>query len=224
MVEEIITISLKSGIVNVNCYLIKLSSGFILIDTGLTKTRNILEQKLNSAGCNPGNLELIIVTHGDFDHIGNCEYIRNRFKTKIAMHIDDTGMAENGDIFWNRKKPNFIMQFIAKSLFKLNVSDRFTPDILIKDEDDLKGYGLEAKIIRMNGHSKGSIGILTKNGDLFCGDLFENIRKPKLNSIMDSINSAKLSVEKIRKFNINTVYPGHGNSFLMNEFLALYHN
>jgi len=60
----------------VNCYLIKSDTGYILIDTGFSTKRTDLEKKLESAGCQPGNLKLIVITHGDFDHIGNCTYLR----------------------------------------------------------------------------------------------------------------------------------------------------
>jgi hydroxyacylglutathione hydrolase len=215
MPYEITTISLKSSIAAVNCYLINTGSGFILIDTGFTTCRSELDARLVSAGCKPGNLALIVVTHGDFDHIGNCRYVRDKFKTKIAMHADDAGMAERGDMFWNRKKGNFVLKAVAKLLFPFKKDDMFSPDIVLKDGNDLVGYGLKAVVLSIPGHSKGSIGVLTENGDLFCGDLFENTRKPGLNKIMDDPETAKLSLKKLENSLVHTVYPGHGNSFLM---------
>jgi glyoxylase-like metal-dependent hydrolase (beta-lactamase superfamily II) len=66
----------------------------------------------------------------------------------------------------------------------------------------------------------GSIGILTASGDLFCGDLFENQDRPSFNSIMDDLDAAHASVEKLKTFKINTVYPGHGKPFHMEQFLS----
>jgi hydroxyacylglutathione hydrolase len=218
MLQEIITITLKNAMASVNCYLIKLDSGFILIDTGFTSSRKLLEERLESAGCKPGNLQLIIITHGDFDHIGNCVYLRDKFKSKVAMHSGDIGMTEQGDMFWQRKKPNFFMKTLANLLFKLSESDRFSPDISLKDGDDLTCHGLSAKVLSIPGHSLGSIGVMATSGDLFCGDLFQNIRKPALNSIMDDSIAAKLSVVKLDALKIGKVYPGHGDSFMMEEF------
>jgi len=71
---EIKTISLllpyKLG--GVNCYLIETDTGYILIDTGGSNRRTDLEKELESAGCQTGNLKLIVLTHGDFDHTGNA--------------------------------------------------------------------------------------------------------------------------------------------------------
>ncbi|RLI67201.1 hypothetical protein DRO91_10540, partial [Candidatus Heimdallarchaeota archaeon] len=31
-----------------------------------------LERELEKAGCKPGDLKLVVLTHGDFDHTGNA--------------------------------------------------------------------------------------------------------------------------------------------------------
>ncbi|MCF7826338.1 MAG: MBL fold metallo-hydrolase [Candidatus Marinimicrobia bacterium] len=201
----------------VNCYLLKVNSGYILIDTGGTNNRSALEEKLRNAGCIPGNLKLIILTHGDFDHIGNASYLRQKYKAELAMHQDDFGMIEHGDMFWNRKKPNIFIKILAGLLFKLKKADRAKPDLTIHEGFDLSGYGLSLAVVHVPGHSMGSIGILASGGEFFCGDLFENTKQPTLNTIMDDIETAYLSVERLRKINISTIYPGHGEPFTMDQ-------
>ena len=219
MSQEIKTIKLKffCGLASVNCYLIKTDQGFILIDTGISKSREKLEKELKSAGCNPKNLKLIIITHGDTDHTGNCSYLREKYHTKIAMHQNDQGMVEKGDMLWNRKG-NIILKII-NPFMGLSKSERFKPDFYSDEKFKLSEYGLDAQIIHIPGHSLGSIGILTKEGDLFCGDLLSNHKKPTINFIMDDKITAKESIEKLRKFNINNVFPGHGESFSWNNFI-----
>jgi hydroxyacylglutathione hydrolase len=100
MPQEIKTIKLDMGfkLGTVNCYLVKNGADFILIDTGPSNKRVELEKELENAGCKPGNLKLIVITHGDFDHTGNAAYLREKFHTKIAMHYDDLGMANQKDL------------------------------------------------------------------------------------------------------------------------------
>jgi len=221
MPQQIKTISLllpyKLG--SLNCYLIETDTGYILIDTGGSNKRTDLEKELESAGCKPGNLELIVVTHGDFDHTGNCAHLRKKFGAKIAMHYDDSVMVERGDMFSNRKSGNILFRKIAPLLFRFAKSDRFEPDLYIEDGYDLSEYGFDAKILHIPGHSKGSIGILTAGGDLFCGDLLENTDKPDVNSIIDDLAAANASVEELKSLEINTVYPGHGKPFPMELFI-----
>jgi glyoxylase-like metal-dependent hydrolase (beta-lactamase superfamily II) len=215
-----ISLSLPLKMATVNCYLVETGSGYILIDTGSSNARADLEKALESAGCQPGDLALIVLTHGDFDHTGNAAYLRKKFGAKIAMHADDSGMAERGDMFWNRSQGNVILRMISPILFGFGKSKRFKPDLYLDEGDDLDEYGLDAQVISIPGHSLGSIGILTAGGDLFCGDLLENIEKPTLNSIMDDPAAANASVEKLKSLEIRTIYPGHGQPFPMEEFLS----
>lgn len=68
------------------------------------------------------------------------------------------------------------------------------------------------------------MGVLTVDGDLFCGDLLENTAKPAINSIMDDEDAAHSSIETLKKYNINMVYPGHGNPFPLKDFLDQINN
>lgn len=204
--------------VSVNCYLVATGDGYILVDTGRSGKRSAIEDELGAAGCRPGDLRLIILTHGDFDHSGNAAYFRQKFRAEIAMHPDDAGMVEFGDMTWNRRKPNVLLRALFALLFRLPESDRFTPDVLIEEGDDLSEYGLEALIIELPGHSKGSIGILTSDGTLFCGDLLANVGEPAVWSIIDDQAAAEASVEKLKGYAIQTVYPGHGRPFPMVQF------
>lgn len=224
MHSTIETICLANQLGSVNCYLVKTSDTFILIDTGWKNRRSVLEKRLGKAGCNKDNLKLIILTHGDFDHSGNCLYFSKKYNAGIAMHDDDLGMVENGDMFWNRKKPHPIMKLLAKAMFKLPPEDRFRPTIFLKNDQDLKEYNADASVIHLPGHSKGSIGILTTDGALICGDLFENSKKSRFNSIMDDIVAARSSLKILTTKKITTIYPGHGKPFGGNELLTMMGN
>ncbi len=64
-----IALSLPLRMGRVNCYLIRDSAGHALIDTGGSNARRELQRELANAGCTPGSLKLVILTHGDFDAI-----------------------------------------------------------------------------------------------------------------------------------------------------------
>lgn len=199
----------------VDCYLVNNDAGYILIDTGSSNSHTYLDKAIERSGCRFGYLKLIILTHGDFDHTGNAAYLRKKYSTKIAMHQDDLGMVEDGNMFWNREKSNMLFKILAPTFSSFGKSERFTPDVYTTDGDDLSEYGFDARVLHLPGHSKGSIGILTAAGDLFCGDLLENVSKPRLNSIMDAPKTANESLDKLDSLSIRTVYPGHGKPFQM---------
>ena len=204
---------------SVNCYLLRQGSSNLLIDTGSSSARKTLSVALEKAGCTPENLKLIVLTHGDFDHSGNAAWLHTSFKVQLAVHAGDAGMVERGDMFINRKQPSWFIRKLIPLLTGFGKWEHFVPDLLLEDGIDLSRHGFYAKVISIPGHSKGSIGILTTEGDLFCGDLFENLTKPKLNSIMDDIEDAQKSLETLRKLKIKTIFPGHGKPFHLNEIL-----
>ncbi len=212
MTEELKTIKLGF----VNCYLLKSEQGFVLIDTGMGPQRGQLTSALESAGVRPGNLQLILITHADPDHIGNADYLRERYGAKIAMHPLEAATAATGDPTQNRKPtPDKVSPLfrLAMSLGKLLSGQRqpvrLESDFTVDEGSDLSAYGLNASIIRIPGHSRGSIGVLTGEGDLICGDLLTNYRRPGT-AIIDDIAGYHASIARLQQLNLHMIYPGHG--------------
>lgn len=218
-----ITLGLPLKVAQVNCYLMRTDSGYVMVDTGPANQRRQLEAVLERLGCRPGDLRLIALTHGDFDHTGNAAYLRTRFGAPVAMHRGDAGMLERGDMFWNRRRGNAIMRALAARLAGFGKDERIAPDRLLEDGDSLARYGLDAHVLHLPGHSSGSIGILVAGGDappgpgqaLFCGDLLENRGRPAIGSIIDDRAAAQASLDRLSGLRIGTVYPGHGEPFAM---------
>ncbi|QEE15768.1 MBL fold metallo-hydrolase [Promethearchaeum syntrophicum] len=213
-------------LVDVNCYLLKNKIGYILIDSGMPKNRAEVEKRIIQAGCNYGDLKIILLTHGDFDHTGTCAYLRTKFDSKIAMHFDDSGMVEFGDFSWNRNI-GFLMKILGKMMIKiyglsLKEKDRFKPDIYIRDGQSLTDFGFNATVYSIPGHSKGSIGFLDTEGNFFCGDLLMNKDKPAKFEMIVNSDDFENSIKNLRTLDIKVVYPGHGKPFLIKNFFDLY--
>jgi glyoxylase-like metal-dependent hydrolase (beta-lactamase superfamily II) len=219
MPAEIVTITQKH-LMAVNCYLVKTPTGCILIDTGLPNRRSDLVRELEAADCGIGDLKLIVITHGHLDHNGSTAYLRERYGTKIAMHLGDSAMAESGDMFVGLKGLNVAVIRVLLPLVGMSRYDSFTPDISLKDGLDLSKYGLEARIVHLPGHSKGSIGVLTASGDFFCGDLLVNNKNPARNTLIDDQAEYDASVERLKTLNVKTIYPGHGKPFPIDQFMV----
>lgn len=219
MQDEIYTLRLKMppGMGYVNSYLLPAQGGFLLIDTGSPQCRKQLIHELDSHGCQPGRLNLILLTHGDFDHIGNAAVLRRVYQSKIAMHHADAGMAERGDMFAGRRDPGKVIRALAPLFASLGKVNRFTPDVFLQEGDSLAPYGMDAEIISIPGHSPGSVGILTCAGDLFCGDLLVSTHAPQLNSLVDDLEQMQTSLRRLRGIGVQRVYPGHGAPFRLEE-------
>jgi hydroxyacylglutathione hydrolase len=201
----------------VNCYLIKINSGFMLVDSGMSFRRGTLTKALDEAGCRPGDLKLVIITHGDYDHTGNCAFLQKKYGAKIAIHRNEIGAVEWGDMLSSRKTKQGIGLRISQAIFKPLIFSKVKPDIYVGEGDDLSQWGLEGKIVHIPGHTIGSIGVLTKEGDFFCGDLLTNSGKPEKNRLVDDAVEMDASIEKLKNLNISTIYPGHGKPFKIEE-------
>jgi glyoxylase-like metal-dependent hydrolase (beta-lactamase superfamily II) len=201
-----------------NCYLVKTGTGFILIDTGMSFGRGTLVKTLEKAGCKPGNLNLVVITHADFDHTGNCAYLRKKYGTKIGIHRNESPAVETGRMLLNRKRKQSFFNRTMMYLMGFLIFRRFKPDIYLEDGESLSAYGLDARVYHFPGHSQGSIGVLTEEGDLFCGDLLVNGNGPETSSFYDDTEQLKQSVARLKTLKIRTVYPGHGRPFPPEEF------
>jgi glyoxylase-like metal-dependent hydrolase (beta-lactamase superfamily II) len=201
----------------VNAYLLRGDSGFILVDTGLPNHREEVERAIEAAGCRPGDLRLIALTHGDYDHAGNASHLREAFGAKIGIHRDDADRVRTGDwrLGFKPKPDRFLRLFrVIGSLIKAGPFDTFEPDILLGDGDPVVEYGRDGRIVALPGHTRGSIGLLSGDGMVFCGDLLANmLGGPDLEFFIDDLAAARSSVARIREAGATTVYPGHGKPF-----------
>lgn len=209
----------------VNTYLVKNGNDLFLVDTGLAMNRAKLEKLLEAEGIKPGDIKLVILTHGDPDHTGNGAYFQ-RSGAKIAVHKADAEMCKTGKSNPDRKRKGssfskllnkFMFKVVFKTFMKRFPVESFEPDIILSDGQDLKDYGFDAKVLHIPGHTKGSIGLLTSDHDFFCGDTMNNRKKPETASIIEDETALTTSLEKIRKLNIRNVYPGHGRPFNRTE-------
>ena len=203
----------------VNAYLIVTQTGFVLIDTGMRGNRARLESELRAAGCEPGDLTLVLVTHGDPDHAGRAAHLRRTYGATIAMHADEVPAVERGDLSASRgrMRPGRRLLKPLMSLFRLRKADRFTPDLILKDGDRLDAYGLPARVLHVPGHSKGSIALLTDDGAFVSGDFLENRPRPSVATLVDDPQALRRSFEWVEPLDIRTVYPGHGKPFGLDE-------
>lgn len=237
MKQEIIRIDARG----VNCYLGKEGDSYILFDTGghlfmdkqFNNRREEIEKELEMYGCNADNLKLIVLTHGDNDHVANAEYFRKRFNTKIAMHPEDVALVDHPTLDKLMENTHYksavykvvyvLIKKFLKELMKKILEDyeSFQPSLLLEDGFDLSEYGFHARVIHVPGHTNGSIVILTQEGDLISGDIFANMGKPSVAPNASNFKVLKRSAEKIKSLNIRTIYPGHGSPFNASEMQSI---
>lgn len=221
----------------VNSYLVEAEQGFVLVDTGghlvLDRTFDNRRQKLldvlETNGCTPGRLRLILLTHGDNDHAANAAYLRQTFQAPIAMHPADLPLVQNPDL------PLLMASFryrspILRIIFRLMKSkitlvtrktledfEGFQPDLLLEDGMDVSSYGINARVVSLPGHTPGSVGLLFPDGSFLSGDTLVNNKKPAGAPNAADFNALSQSIIRLKKMHIQKVYPGHGTPFSFRE-------
>ncbi len=216
MPEEIVTIDLGF----VNAYLLRTREGFVLADTGVATQWGKLAAALAAAGCAPASLKLVVITHADMDHAGNARRLQAEWKAPIAIHGADelslrTGVAPKrsgrGPIASAAMGLMGLMRFFARGV----KAEPLHPDFILTDGQNLRAWGLDARVIHLPGHTAGSIALLTADGAFIAGDVFANRSRPDLSPFVQSFDDYLESLQKVKALapSIKTVYPGHGRSF-----------
>jgi len=119
-----------------NCYLLKSSSGNVLIDTGYKRKANIILDFLRDNEISLESIGLIILTHAHYDHIGNASVIREKTGAKIMLHKDELESLKNAITDKNNINPlNIWGRFLLGKISSIDTRfDVFTPDIIIDSD------------------------------------------------------------------------------------------
>src|SRR4030065_808230 len=76
-----------------HCYIVQ-GEGTIMIDAGAPKKKQVFMKCIDRLKIRPSEINLIIVTHGHWDHIGSAKEIKEITGAKIAMHENEREWLE----------------------------------------------------------------------------------------------------------------------------------
>lgn len=211
-------IPFRSGINT--CYIVK-DKGAVLIDGATPGEGKAFSKLLTDSGISPEEIQLIILTHGDFDHCGGAKEIQEITGAKIVLHEKDRKHLEEAIFHWPGgvtpwgKISRTLLMPLVKKIAKVVPTK---VDVVMGDTDlSLREYGLEGSIVYTPGHTYGSISVVLESGDAFVGCLAHNrppfVFKPKLPIYALDLELLKESWVKVINMGATTIYPGHGSSF-----------
>ena len=190
-----------------NAYLLHGDGGSILIDTGAEKYREKVAKACQNAG-----VRLILLTHGHFDHCQSAAYLTRRLKCSIGIAGEDAALLERnekrkvyGKGIWGRFYADASNRNIEQ-----NEIEAVTPHVILEDGMSLGEYGVDAKTVKLPGHTAGSVGVLCDTGELFVGDAMQNILFPSAAWCYEDYEKAKESAAIVRSMNAGKIFFGHG--------------
>ena len=205
------TYFVKGG-TNTGVYLFE-NNEALLIDPGLNgiRPKNMIKMFENEKIIP----KYIINTHEHEDHVAACGQIKHSYpKVEIIA-------SENAKIFIERPElfSDFILggkhnKFLTAKLFHRNVEKIYVDTIV--DEGTLNKNNTNFEIINLKGHTLASIGILTKDGVLFAGDLL--VGEEVLNKydflFLQDVEEYLKSLDKIQSLDFNYLVLAHGRKVL----------
>lgn len=192
---------------NDNCYLLAKGKNAVLIDTGREGYR-----KKVLAECLPFDVRLILLTHGHIDHVQNAAFLAGHLEAPIGMSREDLDLIKDNMAQSLRSRGLLGKAVLAASLrsFRKDKIPPFTPTVFFKEGDTLEQYGVDASIVSLPGHTKGSIGIDAAGGFFIVGDALMNMVYPSLSMLYYDKEAMLRSAEKISRLGERIIYFGHG--------------
>jgi hydroxyacylglutathione hydrolase len=171
-----------------NAYLID-AKRKTLVDAGMNAPR-----VLKNIG---DGLELIVLTHCHYDHMGAVPEIVEATGAKVAMHEKDIALLRSDRAsvaaMFNAPRPVFAV------------------DIVLRGNDVIDLGDASLQVIHTPGHTPGSICLYNKDtGELFTGDtVFEGGSFGRTDIGGDSEAMVR-SLDMLMKLDVSILYPGHG--------------
>jgi glyoxylase-like metal-dependent hydrolase (beta-lactamase superfamily II) len=203
-----------------NGYVVQ-GEGAIMIDGGTPGQVDDFLAGLERASVTPEEIQLVVVTHGHWDHIGSAKQIKEATGARIAMHRLEKEYLEEaaepppppGVTTWGR----ILVKLVGMSASSAEIPTTDVDIELGEEALSLAEYGIPGRVIHTPGHTPGSVSVLLETGDVFVGDLAMNgfpLRlSPGLPIFAEDLEQVKESWRSLLDAGAKTVYPGHGKPF-----------
>lgn len=181
-----------------NIYLV-IGSRTALIDAGtgnenkenIARIRDLLKGK---------DLDMIILTHFHYDHIGGLEGIQDEFGSEAFAGAGDAPFIASGDPVYT------ISEWLGKDLGHADVTELMEGDVI-----DLGGHRL--RVVNTPGHTCGSICLYDEvTSALFSGDTVFARGVGRTDFPSGSADELIRSLKKLSSMDIGALYPGHMNA------------
>jgi glyoxylase-like metal-dependent hydrolase (beta-lactamase superfamily II) len=196
----------------------------ILVDAGVAGQRERFIKGLAAANTQPEEIDLLLLTHGHFDHIGLAKEIVDLSGAKTAIHHLEKGWLESGvspmppgTTAWGK-----ILASMAKLLPEMKVPPAKVDIALEDDGFALNEFGIPGEVVYTPGHTMGSVSVLLENGDTIVGDLAMSAKfmrlSPGLPIFAEDVSLVKPSWKKLLDLGAKTIYPAHGKPFSAEVF------
>jgi glyoxylase-like metal-dependent hydrolase (beta-lactamase superfamily II) len=187
-----------------NMYLVDCKGSLALIDTGGGNGIPRVIDNIRKMGFDPVTLEVALITHCHFDHIGGNKAIKDATGCRIAAHEAEKEEIENlGELTLYQMGQENGLSFEPTEV-----------DITLKGGEKMQVGDVEFEIVHTPGHTPGGISLVVREEGaigLFPGDTASaQGRLGFINGPGFSLEEWKKSIKRMLDLKPDRMFPGHG--------------
>lgn len=218
----------------VHCYIMRGSSGYTVLDTGLhtEEAEHIWEKGLVDASISYSEIEQIVLTHYHPDHYGMAGWMQQKTGAPVHMSETDYRTAQRffstaGPSFGNQLREHYIKHGMDAHTAEAMVPhmnqfmEWVSPQPKVQVIDETQPFRLgnqDYEVIPTPGHSEGHLCFYQSESKiLFTGDHLLLKISPNISHYPggsdDPLGQFLDSLQRIKTYDISTVYPAHGPIF-----------
>ena len=198
-----VNVKAYSGAYSPNVFAVVDSGKAVLIDAGFPDDDSV-RNRLDYMGSMGGpRVELIIVTHHHFDHVGGANRLREATGAPVAMHPEEERLLREA---LRRPSRSPQEQYVRREAAKTVVDKR------VADGDVVRAGRLTLRVLDTPGHSAGHICVyLEEERVLFSGDNVLGLGTTAIPPPPDGDMARYVeSLKKMKALNASLICPGHG--------------
>jgi len=191
-----------------------------LVDTGVFGTpTNDVRPALASLGLSLGDVDLVVNTHGHFDHLGGNAEVKDAGNAEIALHRADAPLAESNENHARRLRELYGAIDAdhlrsAREAMTMRLLGRAVGVDRVLDDGDVVDLGADVKltVVHTPGHTAGSVCYFWEQaGLLFTGDSIQarGVHAGAL-PIVEAPGSYADSLMRAREIRPSALLMGHG--------------
>ncbi len=207
----------------VNNYLLLTPKGWLAVDTGYAGGFRRFVNGLAAHSIDVSDIKFIFLTHAHDDHAGFLGELMNATDAQIIVHTHSVERLLTGHNQRIGGCSGILAKIFVEGMYFVGKGKHEFPAIDVSNRaiiwdgtsQPLLEQDIPLKILALPGHTLDSIGLLSEDGELFCGDAAMN-GFPSVNRNIiwiENLNNYRNSWDRMIKAKAKIIFPSHGKPF-----------